>query len=151
MEGAIHRLLRPLARRPKPWSDRRMSLYRWDELERLGMTQADVLTRLKTGQLERGRRDTDGSLVADDPLTRHRRLIKATWLSLMPGATISHFSAAALLGLPLPGMSVDRVWITRPGTSGKGHRSCTSAVASCPPRDHSDRRDERHQPGAHGS
>ncbi len=84
------------------------------------MTQADVLTRLKTGQLERGRRDTDGSLVADDPLTRHRRLIKATWLSLMPGATISHFSAAALLGLPLPGMSVDRVWITRPGTSGKG-------------------------------
>jgi len=120
VEGAIHRLLRPLARRPKPWSDRRMSLYRWDELERLGMTQADVLTRLKTGQLERGRRDTDGSLVADDPLTRHRRLIKATWLSLMPGATISHFSAAALLGLPLPGMSVDRVWITRPGTSGKG-------------------------------
>ena len=57
---------------------------------------------------------SDRSVVAN-----HRRLIEATWGVLRPGAAISHFSAAVLHGLPVPTGRLDRVWITRPGRSGK--------------------------------
>lgn len=83
------------------------------------MTQSDVVARLRTSQLERVRRGTYASVIETDPLAQHRRLIGATWRDLQPGAAVSHVSAAVLHGLPLPPVPLDRVWITRPGSSGK--------------------------------
>lgn len=95
-------------------------LHQWSDLVAVGVSQREVRERLRTGSLERVRVGVYAAPVAESSaVISHRRLVDATWSVLRPGATISHFSAATLHGLPVPASHLDRVWITRPGRSGK--------------------------------
>jgi hypothetical protein len=91
----------------------------------------DHLARLRSsGDLDRVRR---GAYVAatDERLrraeSRHALAVHAAVLQLQPGTVASHVSAAVLHGLPVWGLQLDRVHVTRHGTSG-GHRRRTLHV-----------------------
>lgn len=75
-----------------------------DELSRL--VRANAWTRVRRGAY------VDGPLPASE-LARHALLVVATIATLRRPAVISHQSAAALIGLPLWGVPLDRVHITR--------------------------------------
>ncbi|MGO4956316.1 type IV toxin-antitoxin system AbiEi family antitoxin domain-containing protein [Luteococcus sp. Sow4_B9] len=97
-----------------------MKTYAHHELIARGMTPADIRRNLAQGTLERLRRGDYLDLSqgpAPEYEERHRLLITATWPRLHSGV-LSHHSAAALLGLPLPPDELNRVHITRPGRSG---------------------------------
>jgi hypothetical protein len=75
----------------------------------------DELSRLvRSGELARLRRGAyvDRTL-PDDVADRHRLLVTATLAGLRRPAVVSHQSAAVLLGMPLWGVPLDRVHITR--------------------------------------
>jgi hypothetical protein len=75
----------------------------------------DELARLaRSGSWSRLRRGAyvDGPL-PESAATRHRLLVHATLLGLRRAAVVSHQSAAVLLGMPLWGVRLDRVHITR--------------------------------------
>jgi hypothetical protein len=78
------------------WSD--------DELGRL--VRAGELTRLRRGAYLNG-------VLPPDAAGLHRLLVRATLAGLRRPAVVSHQSAAALLGLPLWDVALDRVHITR--------------------------------------
>lgn len=75
----------------------------------------DELGRLvRSGQLARLRRGAYvGGLLPADPADRHRLLVHATLAGLRRSAVVSHQSAAVLHGLPLWGVALDRVHVTR--------------------------------------
>lgn len=99
-----------------------MDDHRWAELERRGFSHREANRLLELGTLTKIRYGVYGEPADLDVLERHRRLIDATWLIIRSGAVLSHFSAAAVHGLPIPATDLNRVWITRPGTSGKTTR-----------------------------
>jgi hypothetical protein len=78
------------------WSD--------DELQR--QQQLGELVRLRPGAYV-------GAAAVLDAEMRHRRLITATLAGLRRPAVVSHQSAAVLHGLPLWGVPLDRVHVTR--------------------------------------
>lgn len=88
--------------------------------EGIGPGQIRVL--VGKGQLARVRR---GYFAAPDKTQSarqaHQQLIAATWPGLRSSTALSHLSAAAVLGLPLPTSGLDRVSVTRP-TGGHGRR-----------------------------
>lgn len=53
----------------------------------------------------------------DDGAAQHRQLIRATTSLLTTDVVVSHSSAAVLHGLPITERSLERVQVTRPGTS----------------------------------
>lgn len=91
------------------------------ELLRAGLAPDEVRQRLRRGELANIRR---GAYV--DPFdqrlaeaaTRHRLAVEAAVRQLGPGAVVSHVSAAVLLGLPVWGLPLERVHVTRDRTSG---------------------------------
>ncbi|WP_137724324.1 type IV toxin-antitoxin system AbiEi family antitoxin domain-containing protein [Prescottella subtropica] len=95
-------------------------LRRSDALAR-GYTDAEIRTLCRTGGLRRLRpgayldRDTHAGL---EPSQRHLELVRATLPKVSGGAVVSHQSAAALHGLPLWRIPLDRVHVTRARTSG---------------------------------
>lgn len=95
-------------------------MWRRSEVEAMGMTGAQIDQRCREGVWEHVRHGVVGVPEPNlDLEQRHRRLIHATWAGLRPGAVISHASAAVLHGLPVPAAMLQRVWITRPGRSGR--------------------------------
>jgi hypothetical protein len=85
----------------------------------------DDLARLRSsGDLDRVRRGAY-VLAADERLrrgeSRHALAAQAALLQLSPGTVASHVSAAVLHGLPVWGLRLHRVHVSRHGTSG-GHR-----------------------------
>ncbi len=95
----------------------------------------DELARLRrSGVVDRVRR---GAYVhaADERLSvreaRHAMAARAAVGQLAPGAVVSHVSAAVLHGLPVWGVLLDRVHVTRDGTGG-GHRRRTLHVHVTP-------------------
>ncbi len=95
----------------------------------------DELARLcRSGGLDRVRR---GAYVpaSDERLrraeTRHALAARAATLQLPAGTVASHVSAAVLHGLPVWGVPLDRVHVTRDGTAG-GHRHRTLQVHVTP-------------------
>lgn len=76
-------------------------------------------------RLHRGA-SADGVLPAA-PAARHGRLVEATVALLRRPAVVSHQSAAVLLGLPLWGVPLDRVHVTRP----PGSPTVGSTVLCC--------------------
>jgi hypothetical protein len=78
--------------------------YSDDELARLA--RSGLWSRLRRGAYVEGD-------IPTDPLERHRLLVTATVSGLRRPAVVSHQSAAALLGLPLWGVRLDRVHVTR--------------------------------------
>ena len=99
-----------------------------------GLSDDDLARLRRSGTLERVRRGAylDG---ADERLrrreARHALAAHAAALQLPPGAVLSHVSAAVLHGLPAWGVPLDRVHVTRDGTSG-GHRRPTLHVHVTP-------------------
>jgi hypothetical protein len=91
------------------------------ELLRAGVTPDEVRQRRRRRELANIRR---GAYV--DPLderlaeaaARHRLAIEATVRQLGPGAVVSHVSAAVLFGLPVWGLPLERVHVTRDRPSG---------------------------------
>ncbi len=84
-----------------------------------GWSDDEVRRLLRVGDLSRVRR---GSYVIgplpDEPARRHRIAITAAAEALCDGAVVSHASAAVLHGLPLWGVALQRVHVTRARASG---------------------------------
>jgi hypothetical protein len=78
--------------------------YSDDELARLA--RSGLWSRLRRGAY------VEGGL-PEDAVERHRLLVTATVSGLRRPAVVSHQSAAVLLGLPLRGVRLDRVHVTR--------------------------------------
>jgi hypothetical protein len=78
--------------------------YSDDELARLA--RSGTWSRLRRGAYVEGPPPSD-------PIARHRLLVAATTAGLRRPAVVSHQSAAVLLGLPLWGVRLDRVHVTR--------------------------------------
>jgi very-short-patch-repair endonuclease len=79
-----------------------------------GFSDDELAALVRTREWVRLRRGAylDGPLPAD-VLIRHRLLVTATVAALRKPAVISHQSAAALHGMPLWGVRLDRVHVTR--------------------------------------
>lgn len=97
------RLLSRREARARGWSD--------DELGRL--TRRAEWTRLRRGAY------LDAPAPRDD-VDRHRLLVRATLDALRRPAVVSHQSAAVLWALPLWGVRLDRVHVTRPPGASTG-------------------------------
>lgn len=110
--------------------------HRWVDIETgRPVLRADLLGRgLTDDEVRRARRAhrwtplrpgaylPEGDPRLSDPEERHRLLVLSTAARLAPGAVVSHLSAAVLHGLPLWGVPLRTVHITRNGQSG-GRRS----------------------------
>ena len=116
MEELPPRLLFRREARAQGWSD--------EELGRL--TRRAEWTRLRRGAY------LDAPAPRDD-VARHRLLVRATIDELRRPAVVSHQSAAVLWGIPLWGLRLDRVHVTRrPGASTGASRSLHVHVARLP-------------------
>jgi hypothetical protein len=94
------------------------------ELLAAGLSDNDLARLRRCGDLGRVRRGayvggTDERL--RDREARHALAVRAALMQLRPGTVASHVSAAVLHGLPVWGMALDRVHVSRDGISG-GHR-----------------------------
>ncbi|RBY95513.1 hypothetical protein DQ237_13330 [Blastococcus sp. TF02-8] len=93
-----------------------------------GWSDDELARQLRRGELTRLR--PGAYLPVDttrDPVRRHATLLAATLAALRRPAVVSHQSAAVLLGLPLWGVRLDRVHVTRrpPASSEVGrHLRC---------------------------
>ncbi|WP_028937478.1 hypothetical protein [Pseudonocardia spinosispora] len=96
-----------------------LALHRRRGLLDAGFTDAELRQLRKTGELTMIRR---GNYLAgpepDDDADRHRLLVGASLGELAHGAVLSHASAAVMHGLPVWGMPLDRVSVTRDRRSG---------------------------------
>jgi hypothetical protein len=96
-----------------------------------GWSDDELARHVRGGDLTRLRRGA--YLTGTDALTseaRHRLLVSATMASLRRPAVVSHQSAAVLHGLPLWGVRLDRVHVTRrPPASSEVGRCLRSHVA----------------------
>ncbi len=80
-----------------------------------GWTDDELGRLVRAGELERPRRGAyDTGLLPGNLATRHRLLVRATVAGLRKPAVVSHQSAAILHGLPLWGVPLARVHVTRP-------------------------------------
>lgn len=88
-----------------------------------GTTDAEVRRQLRSGTLERLRRNAYATPLpaGTDNDTRHRRLVTATVPELGGGTVLSHASAAVIWGLSTFPCSLTRVTVTR-ATAGHGKR-----------------------------
>jgi hypothetical protein len=89
-----------------------------------GISPDEIRALLRTGRLRRLRRGayTDSSLWHSlDAVGRHLLMCRAVVSSLKPPAALSHASAALALGLPVWGVDLRVVHVTRPG-HGQGRR-----------------------------
>ncbi len=99
-----------------------------------GWSDDELARRCRSGGLDRVRR---GAYVpaSDERLrqaeARHALAARAATMQLPAGTVASHVSAAVLHGLPVWGVPLDRVHVTRDGTSG-GHRHRTLHVHVTP-------------------
>jgi hypothetical protein len=104
------------------------------ELLAAGLSDDELARLCRSGGLSRVRR---GAYVdADDRRlrareARHALATHAALRQLPPGAVASHASSAVLRGLPVWGIPLDRVHVTRDGTAG-GHRRRTLHVHVAP-------------------
>jgi hypothetical protein len=100
-----------------------------------GYSPAELRRDVRTGALVALRRGAyvDPATMPHPPEVRHALAVRAAWPALVSGAVISHASAAALFGLPLWGVPLDRVHVTRVRTHGAGStRGCTSIRPASP-------------------
>lgn len=85
----------------------------WTDTELRRARRSGELTSVRPGSYRSGRPDG-----AEQPEARHARLVLATLPHLAPGWVVSHVSAAVLLGLPVWGVPLDRVHVSRDGNGG---------------------------------
>ncbi len=91
---------------------------------------------VRRGELRRLQRGTYAHAPAElpsDAVARHRLAVLATIPGLRSPAVVSHLSAAVLHGLPVWGVPLDRVHVTRhPPASGSGSRRLHQHVGRVP-------------------
>ncbi|MGY2082589.1 type IV toxin-antitoxin system AbiEi family antitoxin domain-containing protein [Blastococcus sp. SYSU DS0539] len=93
-----------------------------------GWSDDELARAVRAGELSRLRRGAYvDAVIPAAPAARHALLVAATVAQLRRPAVVSHQSAAVLLGLPLWGVALDRVHVTRP----PGSWSDRSAVLCC--------------------
>lgn len=100
-------------------------------LPTLGIGRRELAKAEKGRELVKIRR---GVWVAKRPLSvreRHQQDVRAALAGRADGAVVSHLSAAAFHGLPLPS-KLDTVWLTRPGRRGGGHHRSGIQVVRAP-------------------
>lgn len=99
-----------------------------------GFSHGELARLIRSGELVRVRRGAYAGSHGDWAPDRHRQLIEATAGLWSPGSVVSHLSAAALWGLPLPMSSLDQVQLTRPEVdSGKRRGNIHLYVAALDP------------------
>lgn len=89
-----------------------------------GYVNDDIRRLLRKGQLVRVRRGAYAERAlwqSLDDVGRHLLKARAVVASLRPPARLSHASAAIALGLPVWGVPLDKVHVTRPGRSQSRH------------------------------
>jgi hypothetical protein len=100
-----------------------------------GYSDAELARQVRRGaltRLQRGTYLTDPSAVPDEATARHRFRITATAAELRVPAVVSHVSAAALHGLPLWGVRLERIHVLRtPPASGASNARLHLHVARC--------------------
>ena len=100
-----------------------MSIHLRSELLDDGFSDKELRRFRRCGQLGTIRR---GAYVhgppPDDVVERHLLLVRAALAHLSSEAVVSHVSAAVLHRLPIWGLSLDRVHVTRPGRCRGGRR-----------------------------
>lgn len=94
-------------------------LIRSADLGRLGLSRAEMQARVRRGEARLVRPGAWTLAPSTSPEADHRQLVASTFPGLRDGAVISHASAAALHGLPIPRGELERTHVTRPGRSGK--------------------------------
>jgi len=90
----------------------------YDELRRRGLTPGHVRTELQSGRLTRVCHAMYAPSTPLSPELHYDRLIEAQRHVLDGEGVISHFSAARILGWPVPRDRLDKLWVTRPGYGG---------------------------------
>lgn len=101
------------------------------DLARHGLGRTDIARQVRAGTLVRVRR---GAYRPPGPLSdeaSHRQLVLASLPRVHPDAVVSHASAAALYGLPVPRNALGRVTVTR-DRRGRGHADSPVHVVGCP-------------------
>lgn len=99
-----------------------VELWSTEDLQSIGIDQAEQYRMMRSGTLVRLRRGwfrNGGSL---SPQEQHLALIEATYPELSPDSVISHTSAAVLHGIPVPSHALGRVSVTRRGAGHGNHR-----------------------------
>ena len=79
-----------------------------------GYSDAELARRVRRGELarlQRGTYLTDPSLLPDEAAGRHRLRVAATTSELRVATVVSHVSAAAVHGLPLWGVRLNRIHV----------------------------------------
>lgn len=104
--------------------DTQRSVYTHEQLTRTGLTDNEIRSKIRRGELERLRRGVYRSAPAPALEVRHRQLIDAALTVIDPTTVVSHVSAGVLHGLPVPTSSLDRATVTRrlPGHGKWGQR-----------------------------
>jgi hypothetical protein len=101
-----------------------------------GFDDAELARMVRRGELRRLQRGTYAHPPAElptDAVARHRLAVLATVPGLRSPAVVSHLSAAVLHGLPLWGVPLDRVHVTRrPPATGSGSRRLHQHVGRVP-------------------
>ncbi|SDN44190.1 type IV toxin-antitoxin system AbiEi family antitoxin domain-containing protein [Geodermatophilus sp. DSM 45219] len=101
-----------------------------------GFDDAELARMVRRGELRRLQRGTYAHSPADlptDAAARHRLTVLATMPGLRVPAVVSHLSAAVLHGLPVWGVLLARVHVTRrPPVSGTGSTRLRQHVARVP-------------------
>ncbi len=92
-----------------------------------GFTDRDMYRKLSSGQWERLRRGVYWTPQEQSLVDRHITLIKSMVPAVSPDAVISHWSAAAIHGLPLRTSDLERVSLTNP-YGGNGRRTSYTYV-----------------------
>lgn len=91
-----------------------------------GIDHVEIARRVRVGEYERVRRgvvDVPQGLIYEDA---HLRLVEATLPGLSPGFVVSHQSAAAVHGLPVPAADLARAHVTREGSGGGRRTGCVA-------------------------
>lgn len=96
----------------------------------LGWSHYELRRACRSDELVRVRRGTYTSSLVVDARQQHLDLIRATLPEISDDSVVSHASAAAIHGIPVPHDAWTRVWVTRPG-GGNGRRGPVLHLRRC--------------------
>lgn len=117
--------------KPLPWDVVMEPIYLRRDLEALGWTHTTIRRAERRGELHRIRRGAWSRGPAGSAREEHMALARGALPYCAPDTLMSHVTAAAFWGLPLPPVDLSRVWLTREGAGG-GHVRADVHVVRAP-------------------